>query len=80
MPVKESKLLEGKVLAQKIQEEIKSKIEKILSKGLERPRLRALQVGQDPSAEWYLNHQEKCASKLGIEFEKISSAEIPDQS
>lgn len=66
----EAKLLEGKVLAAQIQEQIKKKIEELRSNRSVIPRLVALQVGEDPSSVWYLNQQEKLAAKLGIEFDK----------
>lgn len=69
MPVKRGKLLEGKVLAAKIQEEIKASIEQFRSQGLEPPRLLRIQVTDDPSSRWYLGEQEKLAKKLGIELE-----------
>ncbi len=76
MPVHEARLLEGKILAAKIQEEIKSKVQDLKVK----PKFVALQVQPDPnkpdevknaaSAEWYIGAQEKLAGKLGISFEK----------
>lgn len=69
MPVKEAKLLEGKILASRIQDGIQSEIEKLVAEGKDRPRLLAIQVGNDPGSEWYLNQQEKLAHKLGIDFE-----------
>lgn len=67
MPVHEARLLEGKVLAAKIQEEIKSFV-------LQAPTpvsLVALKAGADPASDWYIGQQEKMASRLGIRFEKI---------
>ena len=74
--VTEAKLLEGKILAAQIQEQIKKEIEGFLSKGLPRPSLIAIQVKEDPSADWYVGQQEKLAAKLGIEFRKIASGII----
>lgn len=78
MPVHEARLLEGKVLAAKIQEEIKAAVLHFPVK----PKLTAIQVQPDPakpdevknaaSAEWYIGAQEKMAAKLGILFEKIA--------
>ncbi len=75
----EAKLLEGKILAAKIQEEIKNQIAAAVAKGLRAPRLTAIQVKEDPSADWYVGQQEKLATKLGIEFLRIRSGEINDQ-
>ncbi|MBI3313702.1 MAG: bifunctional 5,10-methylenetetrahydrofolate dehydrogenase/5,10-methenyltetrahydrofolate cyclohydrolase [Candidatus Omnitrophica bacterium] len=79
MPVKEAKLLEGKVLAQQIQEEIRNKIEGYISKGMPRPSLLALQAGKNPASSWYINQQEKLAAKLGVGFQKNMLGEILNQ-
>lgn len=75
----EAQLIEGKILAQKIQEEIQTRIPEMLIRGFERPGLLALQASNDPSATWYINQQEKLATKLGIHFEKIGPDRLPDQ-
>lgn len=75
----EAKLLEGKVLAGKIQEEIKQSIEQFLAKGSERPKLVSILVGKNLSAEWYVGRQEKLAANLGIDFQKIPPDQVPDQ-
>lgn len=77
MSVKEAQLLEGKVLAAKIQEEIKH----FISAQKSAPKLIAIQIEPDPnkpdeiknasSADWYVGAQEKLAQKLGISFERI---------
>lgn len=76
MQTKEAQLLEGKVLAVKIQEEIKQFILQHSA-----PKLTAIQIEPDParpeevknaaSADWYIGAQEKLAQKLGILFERI---------
>jgi len=76
--IKEANLLEGKVIAERIQGEIRQMIEQFLSDHRERPRLRAIQVGDDASADWYLRSQEKLAVKLGIDYEKIPASRIPN--
>ncbi len=74
----EARLLEGKILAAKIQDEIKSQLQVFASKGLEKPRLSATYSAQNSSAEWYVGQQEKLAQKLGIEFEKFPLPETPN--
>lgn len=71
----EAKRLEGKSIAADLQEKIVVKIESFTGAGLPRPSLVAIQTGEDPSAAWYINQQEKLAGKLGIEFRRIT----PDQ-
>ncbi len=79
MPVAEARLLEGKVLAQKIQEEIKSGIAEALRRGRKPPSLLAIQIAADPSGDWYVGQQKKLAEKLGIHFEQIPFGQIRNQ-
>jgi len=79
VPVKEAKLLEGKIFASKIQADLKAEIDGFQAKGLERPSLLAIQAGPDPASDWYIGQQEKLAAKLGIQFKKIPPGEISDQ-
>ncbi len=74
--VLEAKLLEGKPLAEKIQQELRKRLENLASRNLVMPRLRAFQVTKDPSAEWYLGQQEKLAAKLGIDYERVTSDKL----
>ena len=76
MPVKEAKLLEGKVLAQQIQEEIKTEISTFKSKGYPTPRLVSIQTSADSDHEWYVASQRKLAEKLGIEFIHVPPQDI----
>ncbi len=79
MPVKEAKLLEGKIPAAAIREEIQKEIEALVARGEPRPALLALQASDDPSSAWYIGQQEKWAAKLGIEFEKRGPDQITNQ-
>jgi len=71
LSVTQALVLEGKTLAQTIRDEIKAAVNGFVSEGLERPRLLAVQVSRDPSADWYLDQQKKWAEKLGIEFDDL---------
>jgi len=75
----EANLLEGKVLAARIQEQIKKEIESFASKGFKPPGLLVLQADSNPSSTWYAGQQEKLAAKLGIRFEKIGPEKISAQ-
>ena len=66
----EAKLLEGKILAAKIQEEIRNIVEDAKSKSKRLPCLVSIQTDNNSSSEWYINQQEKLAAKLGIKFIK----------
>lgn len=62
-----AKLLEGKVLAEKIKEDLKKEIS-----ALSRPiTLASIQVGENPSSEVYLKSQKKTAENLGINYHLI---------
>lgn len=74
-----AKLLEGKVLAKDVQENISKKIALLKEQAKPVPKLRVLEVGTDPGSAWYVGQQEKLAAKLGILFEKVPSSNIPDQ-
>ncbi len=77
----EAKLLQGKPVAEKIQQEIRSEIENFARKGLEVPTLVSIQVGDNPASKWYVNEQRKLASQLGIGFQEIPSRDtrLPSQ-
>lgn len=76
MPVKEARLLEGKVLAAKIQEEIKIQIASFLAKKFPLPRLVSIQVSADADHEWYVSSQRKLAERLGIEFIHVPPQDV----
>ena len=77
----EARLLEGRPLAQKIQQEIRSEIEGFSKKGLEPPLLTAFEVSDHPASRWYVGEQQKLASRLGIGFQLIRASEtrLPSQ-
>lgn len=77
----EAKLLEGKPLAEKIQQEIRVEIEGIVKRGLEIPLLTAIHVGENPASRWYIDQQRKLASRIGIGFQEIPSRDtkLPSQ-
>ena len=60
-----AKLLEGKPLAEKIKEEIKSEVSSLKKK----PVLASIQVGDNAGAEAYVKSQKKTAEGLGIEYQ-----------
>lgn len=78
MPVHEARLLEGKALSLKIQEEIKTAVQSLAVK----PRLIAVEIKHNPanaeeakhaaSGDWYINAQAKLAAKLGIVYERLT--------
>lgn len=77
----EARLLEGKPIAEKIQQEIRAEIESFVKKGLEVPLLTAIQVGDNAASRWYVGEQRKLASRLGIGFQEIPARDtrLPSQ-
>lgn len=59
-------LLDGKVLAQKIKEDIKKDIEKFVSKGYRPPTLSVILVGDNPASQIYVNKKIKDCQEVGI--------------
>ncbi len=70
-----AKHLEGKILAQQIQNEIREFVVQVPG----RICLAVIETKKDPSAEWYMGAQEKLAAKLGIEYLKVPCTEVPDE-
>ena len=64
-----AKLLEGKSVALKIKENIKSEIESLKSKYGFGPKFVSVQIGENPASEIYIKSQEKTARDLGIDYE-----------
>lgn len=65
------KIIDGKKVSQDVKEEIKTFIEKRKSKGLRVPKIVSILVGNDGGSVYYINSQEKVATSLGVNFEKI---------
>lgn len=70
-----SQILDGKILAQKIKDELRAEVESLKKTFGAGPRLVSLLVGEDPAAEAYAGSQRRAAENLGIEYElmKLSS-------
>ncbi len=79
MPVETAKLLEGKVLAAAIRENIRRTAEDLAAQGKPQPTLVALQAGENASSSWYIDQQGKLSAKLGLRFEKVGPEKIRDQ-
>lgn len=71
----EARLIEGKILAIEIQEQIRKKVESIHHKLMPPPRMVALKTGENAASDWYLQQQSKLTHKLGIRFEQINLPE-----
>lgn len=65
------KRIDGKEIALEIKEEIKEFVNKIKENNLNVPKVASILVGNDGGSLFYLNNQEKVATSLGMEFEKV---------
>jgi 5,10-methylene-tetrahydrofolate dehydrogenase/methenyl tetrahydrofolate cyclohydrolase len=62
-----SKLIDGKAIAAEIREEIAKTIASRLERGLPRPGLATVLVGEDPASQVYVRMKRKMCEELGIE-------------
>ena len=65
------KRIDGKEIALEIKEEIKEFVNKRKENNLNVPKVVSILVGNDGGSLFYLNNQEKVATSLGMEFEKV---------
>ena len=69
-------LIEGKVVAKKIREELHKEVVSLEEKGIN-PKLAVILVGDDTASKIYVKNKNKACEKVGIEFEEhIFSSEI----
>lgn len=77
-----AKLLDGKILAAKIKDDLAAEVSALKSRYGKSPKLVSVQVGENPSSEVYVKTQKKNAEALGIDYslekleEKISQDEL----
>lgn len=65
------KIIDGKIIAQEVKEEIKSFIDNRRKNGLRIPEIVSILVGNDEGSIYYINSQEKLATSLGVNFNKL---------
>ena len=65
------KRIDGKEIALEIKDEIKEFVNKRKENNLNVPKVASILVGNDGGSLFYLNNQEKVATSLGMEFEKV---------
>ncbi|AVN58777.1 bifunctional 5,10-methylenetetrahydrofolate dehydrogenase/5,10-methenyltetrahydrofolate cyclohydrolase [Mesoplasma florum] len=64
-------ILDGKKVASRRKEELTAKISKYHNKGLRKPKLVVIMVGNDPASEVYVSHKIKVANEVGIYSELL---------
>lgn len=62
-------LLDGAVVAEKIKQDVKSEIERMLQKHHVRPALAAVRVGEDPASAVYVRNKIRACEEVGIRSE-----------
>lgn len=60
-------LIQGKVIADQIKQEIAAEVEILVEKGMKRPHLAAILVGHDGGSETYVEHKVKACGQVGFE-------------
>lgn len=75
-----AKILEGKPIADKIKEEVKTGVEELKSKGVS-ITLAAVQVGEDPASRAYIRSQRRRCEEVGINYKlhQLPETTSPDE-
>jgi methylenetetrahydrofolate dehydrogenase (NADP+)/methenyltetrahydrofolate cyclohydrolase len=60
-------ILDGKKLAQQIQEELRDEVAEFIENNAEVPTLAAILVGEDPASEVYVRNKRKACESIGME-------------
>ncbi len=63
-------IINGKELAQKIRNELKTDVENLRNQGIV-PKLAVIMVGDDKASEIYVRNKSRACNELGIEFEEF---------
>ncbi len=62
-------IIEGKTLAKKIREELKTECEQLKKLGI-KPRLAVIMVGDNPASKVYVKSKNKACNEIGIDYEE----------
>ena len=60
-----AQLLDGKLMAAELEEELKTRVDALRQKGCV-PGLTVILVGEDPASQTYVSNKEKACARLGI--------------
>lgn len=60
-------IIDGKAIATQLRQQVKTRVEQRLSKGLRAPGLAVVLVGNDPASEVYVNNKRKGCEESGIQ-------------
>ncbi len=70
-----AKILDGKVLAQKIKDNLKEEVAALLKQNRGKPSFKAIAIGNDAGTQSYISSQKKTAEYIGIDYELIALPE-----
>ncbi|SKA76782.1 methylenetetrahydrofolate dehydrogenase (NADP+) / methenyltetrahydrofolate cyclohydrolase [Clostridium sp. USBA 49] len=65
------KIIDGKLISQKLRMEIKDLIEERIKLGFRRPCLASILVGEDGGSLYYMNNQKNICDKLNVQYKKV---------
>ena len=65
-----AQLLDGKIMAAELEEQLKNRVEALKEKGLT-PGLTVILVGDDPASQTYVSNKEKACARLGIHSDTL---------
>ncbi len=69
-----SEILDGKMVAKKIRQNLKSEVENLKVNGIN-PKLAVIMVGEDPSSKIYVRNKSIACNEVGIEYEEFLLSE-----
>lgn len=64
-------IIDGRKVSLEVKEEVRSFVNNRKEKGLKVPKVVSILVGNDGGSVFYINNQEKVATSLGVDFEKL---------
>ena len=73
-----AQLLDGKIMAAELEEELKQRVDALFEKGCT-PGLTVILVGEDPASQTYVSNKEKACARLGIRSETLRMPESTTQ-
>lgn len=65
------KLIDGKLIANRIKDEVKLQVERIKESSHINPKLAVILMGEDPASHIYVNHKHQACQQVGIDSENI---------
>ena len=74
-----AKIIDGRKIAQEINETLKAKVEDFIKKNRLTPKLAVVIVGEDPASLFYVKMISKSCKRVSIDFEKYSLSEKTTQ-